>query len=92
MLTNKEIKKQIELGNIVIENLQEDALNKPNSCDLRLGNTLYVFDYDIIDTKNATNIPVSSTAHSIAVKKYQRKGRKNIAAMEQILKRIKRMK
>ena len=45
----------MELGNIVIENLQGDALNKPNSCDLRLGNTLYVFDYDIIDTKNSRN-------------------------------------
>lgn len=55
MLTSKEIKRQMELGNIVIENLQGDALNKPNSCDLRLGNTLYVFDYDIIDTKNSHN-------------------------------------
>ncbi len=55
MLTSKEIKRQMELGNIVIDDLQEDGLNKPNSCDLRLGNTLYVFDYDIIDTKNSRN-------------------------------------
>ena len=53
MLTTKEIKKQIELGNINIKNLSYNALSKPNSCDLRIGNTLYTFDYDIIDTKNS---------------------------------------
>ena len=55
MLTTKEIKKQMELGNINIKNLSSNALSKPNSCDLRIGNTLYTFDYDIIDTKNSTN-------------------------------------
>ncbi len=51
MLTNNEIKKQMELGNIQIENTKPNALKKPNSCDLRIGNVLYVFDYSIVDTK-----------------------------------------
>ncbi len=55
MLTSKEIKKQMELGNITIKNLSNNALSKPNSCDLRIGNTLYTFDYDIIDTRNSFN-------------------------------------
>ena len=50
MLTSKEIKRQIDLGNITIENLAPNALDKPNSCDLRIGNTMYAFDYDIIDS------------------------------------------
>lgn len=49
MLTNNEIIKQIHLGNIIIENRSEDALNKPNSCDIRIGNTLYTYDYAIVD-------------------------------------------
>ena len=53
MLTNKEIEKQMQLGNIKIENLSPNSLSKPNSCDLRIGNTLYVFDYDIIDSKKS---------------------------------------
>lgn len=55
MLSSKEIKKQMELGNITIKNLSDNALSKPNSCDLRIGNALYTFDYDIIDTKNGSN-------------------------------------
>lgn len=52
MLTTSEIKKQIENGNIAIDNLSEGALKKPNSCDLRIGDALYTFDYDIIDTRD----------------------------------------
>lgn len=53
MLTNNEIRKQMGLGNIVVENMREDALNKPNSCDISIGNTLYTFDTDLpIDTRN----------------------------------------
>ena len=54
MLTTSEIKKQMQQGNIVIKNLDKNPLSKPNSCDLRIGNTLYTFDYDIIDTKEST--------------------------------------
>lgn len=52
MLTNNEIRRQMELGNIIIEDTKENPLKKPNSCDLRIGNVLYVFDYSIVDTKN----------------------------------------
>jgi len=55
MLTNSEIKKQMNLGNIVIENAKPDPLRKPNSFDLRIGNTLYVFDYAIVDTRNGAS-------------------------------------
>lgn len=55
MLTSNEIKKQIKQGNIKIENMAQDALKKPNSCDLRIGNVLYVFDYEIVDTRNCKN-------------------------------------
>ena len=53
MLTNKEIQRQMQLGNIAIENLGNHSLSKPNSCDLRIGNTLYTFDYNIVDTRNS---------------------------------------
>ena len=43
----------MSLGNIEIENLGSQALNKPNSVDLRIGNSLYVFEYDIVDTKES---------------------------------------
>lgn len=55
MLTNKEIKKQISLGNITIKNMREHSLNKPNSCDIRIGNCLYEYDYSIIDSKVASS-------------------------------------
>ena len=51
MLTNNEISKQIALGNIAIDNLKQDALEKPNSCTVSITDTLYTFDYSIIDTK-----------------------------------------
>lgn len=55
MLTNNEIKKQIHLGNIVIENMGVAALTKPNSCDVRIGNTLYTFkDNMIVDASNGS--------------------------------------
>lgn len=53
MLTTNEIKRQMSLGNIEIENLGSQALNKPNSVDLRIGNSLYVFEYDIVDIKES---------------------------------------
>ncbi len=51
MLTSNEIKKQMALGNIEITNLKANALDKPNSCSVTLGQELYAFDYAIIDTK-----------------------------------------
>lgn len=55
MLTNNEIKRQMDLGNIVIENAKPNPLKKPNSCDLRIGNVLYVFDYSIVDSKDGAS-------------------------------------
>lgn len=55
MLTNNEIRRQMELGNIIVKNAKENPLKKPNSCDVRISNTLYTFDYGIIDTKNGLN-------------------------------------
>lgn len=52
MLTNNEIKKQMDQGNIIIRNLQDGALKKPNSVDIRIGNTLYVYDYQVVDARN----------------------------------------
>ncbi len=52
MLTNNEIKKQMHLGNIVINNLRPNALNKPNSCDISIGNILYSYDYAELDSRN----------------------------------------
>ena len=54
MLTNKEISKQIENGNIQITNLLSGALDKPNSCMISLSDELYTFDYSIIDTKDSS--------------------------------------
>lgn len=51
MLTNNEIIKQMILGNIQISDLKKDALRKPNSCIVTLGDVLYSFGYSIIDTK-----------------------------------------
>lgn len=56
MLTNDEILKQIELGNIEISNLNKKSLNKPNSITLSIGNTLYTYDDDVVlDSKDASN-------------------------------------
>ena len=49
MLSTSEIKRQMKDGNIVIENMMSDALRKPNSCSINMGNVLYVFDYDVDD-------------------------------------------
>lgn len=54
MLTNSEIKKQMQAGNIMIENMANGALNKPNSCDIRIGNTLYVHE-NVIDLRYASS-------------------------------------
>lgn len=51
MLTNNEIAKQIRLGNIKIDNLRENALEKPNSCIVSISDVLYTFDYSVVDTK-----------------------------------------
>ena len=54
MLTSNEIKNQMNLGNIEITNLAPDALRKPNSCDVRIGNTLYTYkDNMVIDSRYA---------------------------------------
>lgn len=52
MLTRSEIERQIDLGNIKIFNRTSDSLNKPNSCDVRLGSTIYSFkDNQVLDSK-----------------------------------------
>lgn len=51
MLTNTEIKNQIAKGNIAITNMREKALDKPNSCIISIDDTLYSYDYKVVDTK-----------------------------------------
>lgn len=53
MLTTNEIKKQMKLGNIVIKNSKESSFHKPNSVDVHLGNTLYVYDYQLLDSRKS---------------------------------------
>ena len=54
MLTNDEIKRQIELGNIKITNLSDEALTKPNSVTISMGNILYTYEDDtIVDSKKS---------------------------------------
>lgn len=43
----------MHLGNIEIENLRENALNKPNSVDLSLGRYLYVFQSGLVDIRKS---------------------------------------
>lgn len=52
MLSGKEIKKNIELGNIIIEPFKEENLN-PNSYNLSLHNELLVYECDVLDMKKA---------------------------------------
>jgi len=49
MLSNNEIKRQIKLNNIKITDLDKNALEKPNSCTLHLGDELFFYDYQIFD-------------------------------------------
>lgn len=51
MLTSNEISNQIKNNTITINNMKSHALDKPNSCKVTLGDSLYYFDYSIIDTK-----------------------------------------
>jgi len=51
MLTNNEIKKQIQNGKIIIKNMSDDALEKPNSCKVHLSDVLYTYDYSVVDAK-----------------------------------------
>ncbi len=53
MLSTNEIKRQMQLGNIVIDNLNGNAMKKPNSVDVSMGNYLYVYDYQILDSRMA---------------------------------------
>lgn len=53
MLTTNEIKRQMQSGNIVIDNLGKSAMKKPNSVDVSIGNYLYVYDYQILDSRMA---------------------------------------
>lgn len=50
MLSGKEIKRNIENGNIVIEPYKEENIN-PNSYNLSLHNELLVYDCDVLDMK-----------------------------------------
>lgn len=54
MLTSKEIIKQIQIGNIEVTNLKENALRKPNSCIVSISDCLYTFDCQVVDTKNGS--------------------------------------
>lgn len=54
MLTTNEIKRQMHWGNIVINNLRSNAMKKPNSVDVSIGNYLYVYDYQILDSRMAS--------------------------------------
>ena len=51
MLTNHEISRQMSEGYILMENLRKHALDKPNSCIVSISDTLYTFDYSVVDTK-----------------------------------------
>lgn len=60
MLSGLEIKRQVELGNIVISDFNEKQLN-PNSYNIRLGKNLKVYEkgmisFDEIDKKISNNI------------------------------------
>lgn len=55
MLSGKEIKKNIENGNIVIEPYNEKNVN-PNSYNLSLHNELLVYDCDVLDMKKANPV------------------------------------
>ena len=50
MISGKEIKKQIEAGNIVIKPFIEGRLN-PNSYNITLNNELIVYDEEVLDMK-----------------------------------------
>lgn len=51
MLSTIEIQKQMDAGTIVINNLSRGAMKKPNSVDISLGNTLYTYDYAVLDSR-----------------------------------------
>ncbi len=50
MITGKEIKRQVELGNIVIKPFDEKRIN-PNSYNITLNNKLVVYDDPVLDMK-----------------------------------------
>ncbi len=52
MISGKEIKKQIEEGNIVIKPFVESRLN-PNSYNITLNNELVVYDEKVLDMKKS---------------------------------------
>lgn len=54
ILTGKQIKKEISLGNIVIEPYREESI-QPNSHDYHLGNELIVYSSNNIDSKGIAN-------------------------------------
>lgn len=54
MLTTNEIKNQMHLGNIMIKNTSEKSFHKPNSVDVHLGNTLYVYDEQNLDARKSS--------------------------------------
>ncbi len=70
MLTKDEILKQIALGNITIDNLRDNALEKPNSCIVSISDVLYTFDYSVVDTREK-NLYLSEVAKD-DVKKLRR--------------------
>lgn len=55
ILTGKEIIKQVELGNIFIENFDPEKVN-PNSYNLTLHDELMVYENDILDSKEVNPV------------------------------------
>ena len=51
ILTSDEIAKQIKSGSISISPLMENALAKPNSCSISIGDILFEYPYHIIDSR-----------------------------------------
>ncbi len=63
ILTGDEIKKRVEKGEIVISPFDESALN-PNSYNFRLGDYVYIYKNEIIDSKikpEVEKIPIPDT-------------------------------
>ena len=54
ILSGKEILKQINAGNIIIDPFNESSIN-PNSCNMRLHNELLVYTDELLDMKKQLN-------------------------------------
>lgn len=57
ILTGKEIKERVQIGDIIIAPFNESALN-PNSYNFRLGNYLKVYKDEILDPKKKLEVEI----------------------------------